>query len=610
MRVVCAALLSLAVTSGWGSPSAKAEAILPSAIIAAASAQPLVASVSLSSGDSPIELSTRPGQTLDHTLLARDVKALYATGRFADIRVETTNPAGSGFQGDESYPTAHVTFYLTERTRKTLRHIRVAPDRFPVKPRLPAGALLDALDASRIAADYQRSLVQHAFEDARVQPELVAVDPHTADLILHVEASEPTKLESLTLTGDLQFDPREVQRALQALRRKRILPGIPGVWSGWTLKPNYSQASLDSAIMGLRSFYASRGYFDAAVRLEGSHFEDGKARIHVNVNPGPRYQVRQWEAVGESIVAQLQPVTSDFTSRDLCQCLLDLRRQSEKAGVLDFSATLRLRTVNLPAEGPPLVDVIATVEQGPAYTVRKIEFQAQRKFSDRLMRANLLLHESEPMDALLLRKSIDRLNRSRLFEPFDERSVVVQTNEETRTADITIRATERKAGFWLLSGPVGPMSLSGPLQFALGTRLPSWGQGILELASYNASFSLLARFDPLARFTGGTVSSHRVMPIFSISRPYSPGEGWRSGFTVAPQLGWRVMGATYAGTQLHERLSPLLAGDQRFEPVLTVTLDRDHTSTMLLCEPPAPKLRWLRVAAGLALQFGAALPML
>ena len=37
---------------------------------------------------------------------------------------------------------------------------------------------------------------------------------------------------------------------------------------------------------------------------------------------------------------------------------------------------------------------------------------------------------------------------------------------------------------WLLSGPVGPMSVAGPLQFAIGSRLPSWGQGIFEMATY------------------------------------------------------------------------------------------------------------------------------
>src|SRR6185295_16697985 len=83
-------------------------------------------------------------------------------------------------------------------------------------------------------------------------------------------------------------------------------------------------------------------------------------------------------------------------------------------------------------------------------------------------------------------------NRAMMFERVDERQVSIQTDDHTGTADITVHLTERKRGAWNLAGPVGPMSLAGPLRASIGARLPAWGQGLLELSTYTASFNLFA----------------------------------------------------------------------------------------------------------------------
>src|SRR6202011_5748829 len=131
--------------------------------------------------------------------------------------------------------------------------------------------------------------------------------------------------------------------------------------------------------------------------------------------------------------------------------------------------------------------------------------------------------------------------------------------EKTGIADITVHLTERKRGAWNLSGPVGPLSLAGPLRGSVSSRLPPWGQGLLELSTYTLSFNMFAfsrSFLPVLSLA----SKKTVFPVVALERPFLPGAGWLSGLALSPQIGWKAATAGYASTQLHRRLQPLIAG--------------------------------------------------
>src|SRR4029077_6106921 len=121
-------------------------------------------------------------------------------------------------------------------------------------------------------------------------------------------------------------------------------------------------------------------------------------------------------------------------------------------GVLEFPVTL---------DTPSMA---TTVSLSQPYTVGRINFTGHPRYSDSVIRRHFLLDEGVPLDQFLLRRSMARLNEASLFEPLTEREVSVRTNQKTGTADLTVQLTERKRGARNLSGPVGPMSLAGPLR--------------------------------------------------------------------------------------------------------------------------------------------------
>ena len=243
-------------------------------------------------------------------------------------------------------------------------------------------------------------------------------------------------------------------------------------------------------------------------------------------------------------------------SGTLCSTLLAARREAERRGVLDFSA------------------------KAQPYRTGRIEFTGNHHYADSTLRRNFVLDEGEWLDQRLLRKSIARLNQTGLFERIQERDIAILRHPETSLADVTIRLKERKGRAWAISGPLGPMSFAGPLQASLSSRLPAW-------ATYAASVSLFVYGRPLL--------------VFALARPYSPGEGWKSGFAIAPQLGWQRSALSYAMTQAQHRLLDLLDGNRGLERPLAVTVERPSGDAIMYCEPPKPGL--LRSVAAIAVRF-------
>lgn len=393
-----------------------------------------------------------------------------------------------------------------------------------------------------------------------------------ADPQLHVKA--------VNFIGDPGIDPVELRRALRALKARRIIPHVPGLWTGWRLLPEYSREAVESDLGRLRSLYLSKGYFDSTVRIDSTERNEKDAVITFFARPGPHYET------SESIP-------------QVCSSLLAQRREAERQGIIDFAATLHVQRTGTSSN---FVNLATTIDHGPPFRIGRIDFTGNRHYSDAMVRGNLLIDEGQLLDELLLRKSAARINRAEIFEAISAADIAIHSNETRGIADITIHLKERKRGSWNFSGPVGPASFAGPLDASITSRLPPWGRGFLELSSYTASVSLIAFAHPLLPVLS-FLPNGRLFPLLALSRPFAPGEGWKSGFSIVPQLGWQASALIYATAQMQHRLLPVLAGDRGLVPELPVAVEGPDTNGTLLCEPPAPRLMLLRTAASFGVRF-------
>ena len=437
-----------------------------------------------------------------------------------------------------------VIFRVAVEPRYAIRGVRIEPPTFGLEMGLPDGTLLTRPQAYDLALQARKQLNDRGYLQAKVEYAFAPAGHDLYDLKLAVDAGAAPHANPVEVTGNLGLDRHALGKPLRAVRKAT------------------NPEALDEAIVRLRSVYLLNGYFDASVKV-------GEGRVEIDAG-----------------TPQQPPA--------VCSGLFAQRRDAERQGVLDFPVTL---------EAPSMT---TTVSPGRSYTVGRIDFIGHPHYSDSVIRRLFLLDEGVPLDQLLLRRSVVRLNSANLFEPLTERQISVRTNAQTGIADITVHLTERKRGAWSLSGPVGPMSLAGPLRGSVSSRLPPWGQGLLELSTYALSFNVFAfsrSFVPVLTLA----SRKNLLPVVALERPFLPGAGWLSGFAIAPQLGWKSAVAGYGSTQLHRRLQPLLAGDRGLVPELPVTVHSVSGDAPLFCQPPRPRFGTLRTGGSVALQLLGAL---
>jgi hypothetical protein len=326
------------------------------------------------------------------------------------------------------------------------------------------------------------------------------------------------------------------------------------------------------------------------------------AHVNIQVQAGPMYHVPSWQISGKGVTPRVEhPLNSLMRYQNFCSTLFVARREAEHEGILDFNVNMQVQPTQASTKEAPEANLAATVEKGSPFHIGRMEFIGNRHFSEAAVRGNFLLDEGDLLDEHLLRKSMARLNEANFFAPINEHTTMIHTDPQTGIADIDFRVMERKRGSWNLSGPVGPASVAGPLEASIKTRLPAWGSGLLEASTYTVSLTMFAFVHSFLPALG--LPKIPLIPIAAFNRPYTPGEGWKSGFMIAPQLGWQYIVMGYGVSQLQHRLLPVLQGDRGLEPELAVTVDTPNSRTTMFCEPPAPRLAPVRSALAMGLRF-------
>jgi hypothetical protein len=557
-----------------------------------------VSQVTIEGAPAEFPLETKAGEPLDQTKIDHDVKALWAARRPSDVRVE-------------EQPDGAVVFHVEERHTVTLRKVTVDPPTPGLKPGVEPGQEIDAEMAQRIATELRKQLVHSGFVDAKVDTDLVPVSGGKADLLIDIEKGRSVDVKTVTFSGDLGVKEKDLRGALQATKPTTILPRVPGVWNGWHILRGYNEDTVPADIGNLKSFYYRRGFFDADVTAAPVDASVDKAHVDFDIDAGSRYAVRNFTLSapdGERPVGGLNLPGENVRGQMAAACrdLLAERRKYERTGVLDFDARIEVLPAPAPEGADPALkwaDLRATIQPGPAYETGRITFKGNKRFSEAVLRGTLKLDEGDPLDQMKLRRSLARLNQTGFFEPLSERDVIVSTPPKAGPADITIWVKEKKKRNWSFSGPVGPMSIAGPLEFSLGSRLPSWGQGAFDLSTFLISAKLFYFAKPMGLFLP-FLPNKRFVPIIELSRPAIPGQTFLSGVDIVPQFGWQGMLFMYGVSQVRSLARPLFDSDRSITPPLPVTIVNGRNEGTMVCDPPKTTGDWVKQIGGTIFNVG------
>ncbi|MCI0488857.1 MAG: hypothetical protein L0229_19875 [Blastocatellia bacterium] len=96
-----------------------------------------------------------------------------------------------------------------------------------------------------------------------------------------------------------------------------------------------------------------------------------------------------------------------------------------------------------PEKKEGIVDIVITIDEGPVFVLRRLEFVGNATTRDRIVRRRVLLQIGEPYSEQLMGKSLQRLNGLGRFEKITRENVKIEVDEERHIVDLVIYLKEK-----------------------------------------------------------------------------------------------------------------------------------------------------------------------
>jgi len=415
---------------------------------------------------------SKKGDHYEQEALRRDFMALWNTGRFDDIRIETeTGTAG-----------IIVRFVLVER--QVIRSIK-----YEGMKSVTLSELLDRYKERKVGlsveSQYDPNKIQRAVvvikeyeaergrQYAEVVPELRQIPPSSLEVTFQVNEGPKVKVGAIDIQGNKAFSHREVVRAMKNLRPL----GVPhSILFEDLFAKTYDLAKLEEDKSRIQDFYQTKGYFTARVleqKVTLRNTAAGKFRIPfiykskpginadivLPLEEGPLYHLRNVNYVGVKLFRVPESLTGPmfrmktgdvFSTEKLRKGMENLRDLYGSFGYIDFVPEPLPETV-----GTNQIDLTITADEGKQFYVRRIDFQGNNTTRDKVIRRELLIDEGDLFNSKMWEMSILRLNQLGYFETLKkEEAAQITRNPQTNTVDITLKVRERGKNTIGLTGGV------------------------------------------------------------------------------------------------------------------------------------------------------------
>lgn len=374
-------------------------------------------------------IDTRLGELLNPDTVDQDIKKLYATGWFDDIRVASEpRRAGTGVRvifAFEERPFVSTVEFLGARKvkpRQLIAWLGVKPgDRFD--PALLSAGLRRIRDRLRHEG-YAFSSVGYRARRTDGQ----------VDLVVTIDEKQKVFVEAIHFAGNKCFSEDELLSRIST--RRRILGFFREV---------YREDRFVQDVNAIESFYRSLGFFDVQV---DSAVEYDPSRRYVEqtirINEGPRYEIRNVEVTGVEALQRadlLRSLTSrpgiPFDQRTVDADLEHLRTLYGSRGYVNA----RFRAERMYSKEDPLVDVVFEVQEGEQIRLGELSPRGLTFTKKEVVLREFSLKPGDLLDTSRINDAVRRLDESGYFT-----SVRMEKEETDRAGveDLIVDLVEAK----------------------------------------------------------------------------------------------------------------------------------------------------------------------
>jgi outer membrane protein insertion porin family len=383
-------------------------------------------------------LPVRVGDTFTELQASEAIKALFATGFFRDVRIETDGDV-LVVVIDERPAVAQIDFvgvkeFDQEALKKGLREIGLAESRIFDR------ALLD-----RAEQELKRQYLSRGKYAATITTTVTPLERNRVGITFNVEEGDVARIAQIKIVGNEVFDTDDLLDVFELT--------TPGWLTWYTKNDQYSRQKLSADLERLRSFYLDRGYLDFNIESTQVSITPDKKDIYITVNvvEGERYTVTGVRYSGDLILPEEEYLA------------LTLIRPGEIFSRERLTETTKAISDRLGNEGYAFANVNAApeidnqkhevaftifVDPGRRVYVRRINVSGNTKTRDEVIRREMRQMESAWYDGSAISRSRERIDKLGFFD-----EVTVETPPvvgATDQVDVNFAVKERPTGSIML----------------------------------------------------------------------------------------------------------------------------------------------------------------
>ncbi|VVE28242.1 membrane protein [Pandoraea morbifera] len=379
-------------------------------------------------------LPVKPGDKFNDDKGTEAIRALYATGLFSDVSVETQGNV-LVVHVNERPAIASIDFlgikeFDKDGLKKALRSVG-----------LTEGRSFDRNLLDKSEQELKRQYLTRGYYAAEVKTTVTPLERNRVGIQFAVTEGPKATIQQINFVGNKAFSSSDLTSEMEL--------GTPN-WLSWYSKNDlYSKDKLTGDLEKLRSFYLNRGYLEFNIDSTDVSITPDKDEMFltINLHEGEPYKVSDVKLTGEMLGKQ-----------DDIQKLVQLKAgdtfsaaklQASTKAISDMLGNYGFAFANVNAQ--PTIDrnnhtvaLTLTIDPGRRVYVRKINIVGNSRTRDEVIRREMRQLESSWYDADRLKLSQDRINRLGYFTDVKVTTEPVPGSNDQ--VDLQVKVEEKPTG--------------------------------------------------------------------------------------------------------------------------------------------------------------------
>ncbi|MCA9398868.1 MAG: outer membrane protein assembly factor BamA, partial [Candidatus Omnitrophica bacterium] len=383
------------------------------------------------------KIKTRVGQDYIQTVISDDLKRLYNTGYFSDVRVDRQEQDG-GFKViifvEEKPIIEEITFSKTRYVKtKTLKR----------KLKSQVGRFLDNKSVKDDIDTIKELYAKKGLNNVEVELEKF-VDEGTNKISLHfvIREGQKIRVKAINIYGNSSYPDKKIYKVIKS--KKKF----------WFINQGYLKEDILGEDMDrIVAFYEQNGYIDAQADYSVEKLYKGFININIEINEGKRYSVGSIFISGNQIISnkEINRVMEEieeggvFSRAKLTVDIHNIR-------TLYFDRGYIFANVNESTSLDPETGKVAVridIDEGGLAYIEQIKIQGNTRTRDIVIRRELKMLPGDRFDGAKLRRSKDRLNNLGYFE---EVGFDIEDTDTYDRKDLVVQVKEAKTGTFSFGG--------------------------------------------------------------------------------------------------------------------------------------------------------------